>query len=66
MIRNGMAKPRSLALLVNNTQAHRSFLGSASSRKPDLVERSPQGMERSEFPPKDPVSGGLHRCERLP
>ncbi|OMH84088.1 hypothetical protein AX774_g2394 [Zancudomyces culisetae] len=45
---------------------HRSIFGSASSRQPDLVERSSEGMERPELPPRDSGSGSLHRRKRLP
>ncbi|OMJ14776.1 hypothetical protein AYI70_g7682, partial [Smittium culicis] len=45
---------------------HRGIFGSAGIRQPDLVERSPQGMERPELPPRDPGSGSIHRCKRLP
>ncbi|OMJ16976.1 hypothetical protein AYI69_g7612 [Smittium culicis] len=38
----------------------------ASSRQPDLVERSSQDKGWSELPSRGPGSGIIHRCERLP
>ncbi|OMJ18974.1 hypothetical protein AYI70_g5023 [Smittium culicis] len=43
-----------------------NIFGPVISRQPDLVERSSQVMERSDFPPRNPLSGSLQRFERLP